>query len=89
MIKYYFTVAWRHLRNKKFYSLINIAGFALGIAFALLLGGYSWYELNCNNFHQKKDQIYLVGADSTAFDLFKTFASGPSFFKQSGRGLER
>ena len=37
MLKNYFTVAWRSLRNNKAFSLINIFGLALGMACSLLI----------------------------------------------------
>ena len=63
MIQHYFTIAWRNLIRNKFYSFINIAGFAVGIGSALLLGKYSWHEMHYDDFHEKKDRIHLVGVE--------------------------
>jgi putative ABC transport system permease protein len=38
MLRSYFHVAWRHLSGNKLYTLINIAGLAVGMATALLVG---------------------------------------------------
>ncbi len=62
MIHHYILVAWRNLLRNKVFTVINILGFAIGISCALLLGMYSWHELNYDNFHEKKESIYLVGA---------------------------
>ncbi|WP_346758653.1 ABC transporter permease [Agaribacillus aureus] len=61
MIQHYLIIAWRHLTGNRFFTLINIAGFAIGIACALLLGLYSWHETHYDGFHKKKDNIFLVG----------------------------
>ncbi|MDN5205483.1 ABC transporter permease [Fulvivirgaceae bacterium BMA10] len=62
MIQHYLIIAWRNLIRNRFFSLINIAGFAIAITCSLLLGMYSWHETHYDNFHEKKDHIFLVGA---------------------------
>lgn len=61
MLKHYIKLALRNFWKNRSYSLINVSGFAIGIAAAALLLTYSWSELTFDNFHEKKDQIYLVG----------------------------
>jgi putative ABC transport system permease protein len=61
MLKHYFVISWRNILRNKFYSIILILGLSVGISTALLLGMYSWYELSYDNFHEKKDRIFLVG----------------------------
>jgi len=53
MLQNYFKIAWRNLWKNKFFSLVNIFGLAVGIAFTLLIGAYVWGELQVN--HQLKD----------------------------------
>lgn len=48
MFKTYFKTAWRNIYKSKFYSLVNIFGLAVGIAFTLLIGVYVWSELSVN-----------------------------------------
>jgi putative ABC transport system permease protein len=64
MLKHYFLVAWRSIVRNKFYSFILTLGLALGIASSLMLGMYTWHELTYDNFHEKKDRIFLVGVDA-------------------------
>ncbi|MET7000093.1 ABC transporter permease [Chitinophaga defluvii] len=52
MFKNYFKTAWRNLLKNKGYSVINIAGLAMGIAVALLIGLWIWDELSYDTFHQ-------------------------------------
>ncbi|HZI25259.1 MAG TPA: ABC transporter permease, partial [Chryseolinea sp.] len=61
MIKHYLLVSWRNILRNKFYTIILVVGLAIGIASSLLLGIYTWNELSYDNFHEKKDRIFLVG----------------------------
>lgn len=64
MLKHYFIISWRNIIRNKFYSIILVLGLAIGIAASLLLGMYTWHELSYDNFHEKKDRVFLVGVDS-------------------------
>ncbi len=48
MFRNYLKIAWRNLLRNKVYSAINIGGLAVGITFALLIGGYVWGEFQVN-----------------------------------------
>ena len=61
MIRHYLIVSWRNIVRNKFYTIILVAGLAIGIASSLLLGIYTWNELSYDNFHEKKERIFLVG----------------------------
>ncbi len=61
MIRHYLIVSWRNIVRNKFYTIILVAGLAIGIASSLLLGIYTWNELSYDNFHEKRDRIFLVG----------------------------
>lgn len=61
MLKHYFIISWRNILRNKFYSVILILGLSVGISTALLLGMYSVHELTYDNFHERKDRIFLVG----------------------------
>jgi len=58
MIKNYFKIAFRNLIKNRMLSVINIGGLALGMAGAILLFLNIQYELNVEQFHEKKDNIY-------------------------------
>jgi hypothetical protein len=60
MIKNYFKLAWRNLVKNKAFSLINIIGLSVGIAFVLLIGAYIYSELKVNAGIKNNDSIYLV-----------------------------
>ena len=60
MLKNYFTIAWRNLWKNKVYSLINIFGLSVGIAFTLLVGAYVWGELMVNHDLKDMDNQYVI-----------------------------
>lgn len=64
MLKHYILIAWRNIVRNKFYSTILILGLAVGTASSLMLAMYTWHELTYDNFHEKKERIFLVGVDS-------------------------
>ena len=53
MLQNYLTIAWRSLWKNKIFSIINILGLSIGIAFTLLVGAYVWGEIQVN--HDLKD----------------------------------
>ena len=60
MIKNYLKIAWRNLLKHKSFSLINIFGLAIGMASAILILLLIENELSFDQFHEKKDRIYLL-----------------------------
>ena len=60
MLKNYFTVAWRSLRNNKAFSLINIFGLALGMACSLLIFLWINDERSMDNFHANGSRLYML-----------------------------
>jgi putative ABC transport system permease protein len=62
MFKNYFTVALRNVRRHKGFSLINIAGLAVGMAASILIAVFVLHELSFDRHHEKGDRIYRVVA---------------------------
>src|SRR3954470_23580197 len=62
MIKNLFLVAIRNFRRDKWYSLLNILGLTIGIAFSLFLIFYIKDELSYDRYNKKAERIYRVGA---------------------------
>jgi ABC-type antimicrobial peptide transport system permease subunit len=60
MLQNYFKIAWRNLWKNKFFSLVNIFGLAVGIAFTLLIGAYVWGELQVNHQLKDADNQYII-----------------------------
>jgi putative ABC transport system permease protein len=60
MLKSYFKIAWRNLWKNKAFSLINIFGLSVGIAFTLLIGAYVWGELQVNQQLKNANNQYII-----------------------------
>jgi len=50
MLKTYTTLAWRHLRKNRGYTIINIAGLSIGMAIALIIGLWITDELSFDHY---------------------------------------
>jgi len=60
MLKSYLKIAWRNLWKNKAFSIINIFGLSIGIAFSLLIGAYVWGELQVNRHLKDSDNQYII-----------------------------
>ena len=60
MIQNYLKIALRNLLRNKVYSFINIAGLAVGMAVAMLIGLWIYDELSFNTYHKNYDKIGRV-----------------------------
>ena len=60
MLQNYFKIAWRNIWRHKVFSIINIFGLAIGIAFTLLIGAYVWGELQVNRSLKDADNQYII-----------------------------
>ena len=76
MLKNYFLLALRtHLRNK-FYTAINVAGLAIGIASCLIIMLFVKHELSYDTFNLKADRIYRVNTELRFGSVHKRLALG-------------
>ncbi len=64
MLKNYLTVALRNLRKHKGYSLLNLAGLAIGMTCCLLIMLYVQDELSYDRFHPNAERLYRVCLDA-------------------------
>ena len=64
MLTNYLKLAFRNLTKRKGYSLLNIAGLAIGIACCVLIFQYVVYERSYDSFPEKADQIVRLRLDS-------------------------
>jgi putative ABC transport system permease protein len=60
MLYNYFTIAWRTLWKHKLFSLINIFGLSVGIAFTMLIAAYVWHEVSINSNLRNADNQYII-----------------------------
>jgi ABC-type antimicrobial peptide transport system permease subunit len=65
MLKNYFKVAWRNLLKNKVSSFINIAGLAVGMTVAILIGLWAWDEFSFDRSFDHYDRIAQVMQNQT------------------------
>src|ERR1700733_2069958 len=58
MLRNYFKIAWRNLLKNRTFSIINIVGLSLSIAFCLLLFFYNRKEQSYDTFSTNKDRLF-------------------------------
>jgi len=60
MFKNYLKIALRNMVRNKIFSLINIAGLAIGMTLSILLFLFVRYEYSYDKYHPNADKIYRV-----------------------------
>jgi putative ABC transport system permease protein len=60
MLRNYLIVAWRNLLRNPTFSIINLLGLSLSVAFCLLLFYHIRWEQSFDAFHVKKDRLFRV-----------------------------
>ena len=60
MIRNYFKIAWRNIIKNPFYAAMNIIGLSTGIVFTLLIGAYTWSELQVNRNLKNAGNQYII-----------------------------
>jgi predicted permease len=78
MLIHFFHTAWRSFRKNKAYSLLNIFGLAVGMTCAALIFLWVESELHFDQFHAKKDQLYLLRENQKYDTYTATFWSTPA-----------
>lgn len=78
MLKNYLLTAWRNLLNNKVFSLINLVGFSLGVACAILIFAYVWDELRFDEYHANSDRTYRVALERSFPNRSTGYATTPA-----------
>ena len=86
MLRNYFRVALRNLRNYKAYSFINIAGLSVGIACCIMIALYVQNELSYDKFNVNADRIcrprFLGRANGQDMNMATSpVAMGPTVYR--------
>jgi len=79
MFKNNLKIAWRNLRKRKVFSLINILGLALGFGCAILIFLFVNHHLGYDTFHQNSDRIYRFVTEERSDVVEYTAAVPPGF----------
>ncbi len=64
MFKNYFKTAFRSLSRNRNYTIINIAGLAVGIAVCMMIFIIIQFQTSFDDFHTNKDRVYRVLTES-------------------------
>ena len=86
MIKNYLKTAWRNLIKNKVFSLINIAGLAIGMAACLLILQYVNFELSYDQFNKNSNNLYRVYNDR--YQNGKLVQHGTITYSAIGKALQ-
>ena len=78
MLKNNIKIAWRNLKNQKFFSFIKIGGFAFSMAICLLIVLYIKHELSYDKFYQDSDQVFRVVGVVTRDNVIQKGVSMPA-----------
>lgn len=63
MLRNYITIAFRNLSKQRFYTFINIAGLATGIAACIVILLFVVNEFSYDKHHEKHERIYRVNGE--------------------------
>ena len=63
MLKSYFILAVRNHLRSKFYTIVNVAGLAIGIASCIIIMLFVNHELSYDAFNKNADRIYRVNTE--------------------------
>ena len=64
MLKNYLKIAFRNLKRNKSFSLINIAGLALGLTCCIIITKFVISETGYDTYHKNVDRLYRVSIES-------------------------
>jgi predicted permease len=77
MIRNYIKIGFRNFVKNKGYSAINIAGLAVGMAVAMLIGLWVYDELSFNSYHKNYERIGRVMENDVVNGIIETSATVP------------
>jgi ABC-type antimicrobial peptide transport system permease subunit len=66
MIRNYFKIAWRNIKNNKLHSSINIVGLAVAFSVSILLFLTAYSQLIYDSFHKDKSQLFKMSLYSNS-----------------------
>ena len=76
MLSNYLKTGLRTIKTRKFYSILNISGLALGIAASVLILLYVYAEITYDNYHENVDNIYRIGLKPFVLGKENNYAPG-------------
>ncbi|MEO5890558.1 MAG: ABC transporter permease [Ferruginibacter sp.] len=86
MFKTYLVTAWRNIQKNRIFSIINIAGLAIGMAACLLILQYVNFELSYDQFNKNVPDLYRVYNDR--YQNGKLIQHGTITYSAIGRAMQ-
>jgi len=77
MLRNFLKIAYRNLFKYKYYSIINIFGFAIGISVFAITYLYTLDELSYDDFHEKSERIYRIARVYEKDSTLNQYATNP------------
>jgi putative ABC transport system permease protein len=77
MLKNFLKIAYRNLFKYKYYSLINIIGFSIGLAAYIFANLYAQNEHSFDNFHSKSNRIFRIANVYEKDSTLNEYATNP------------
>jgi putative ABC transport system permease protein len=78
MIRNYFKIAWRNIIANKLFTVLNIAGLAIGVTVCVTLFSFVNTELSYDKMYSNSENIYRVNMETSEDYDFETWASLPN-----------
>jgi len=75
MFRSYLKTAWRNLRKHKGHALLNLAGFALGMACCVVIFVYVRHERSFDDYHKDVDRVFRISLDIRTKTANRVFAN--------------
>jgi putative ABC transport system permease protein len=66
MSRHYLITALRHMKRQKSFTIINVAGLAIGLTFFILITIYIQFELSYDRYHKNAGHIYRIASELPA-----------------------
>lgn len=78
MLRNYFKTAWRNIAANKLFTVLNIAGLAIGLCVSIILFAHVSNELSFDRMYTNSKNIYHVNMETTAKYNYKKWAELPN-----------
>lgn len=78
MVTNYFKIAWRNIRANKLFTVLNIAGLAIGLCVCIILFSFVNTELSFDKMYSNSENIYRVNMETTEEYDFEIWATMPN-----------
>lgn len=78
MIRNYFKIAWRNIRANKLFTVLNIAGLAIGLGVCIILFSFVNNELSFDKMYTNSEDIYRVTMETSEEYDYETWATLPN-----------